>query len=187
MIVLLSAASAHANGSLLSLLADDVVPQISRPSWPVTVWVTSRSRTTAFCGDPDRCSVVPNRRILPVPFQAPLSCGIASWASAASGVMASINASAINVFILVLLLAFLFEHDLFRKPLHTPDQVRGRLFRDHALGIVSMTARGGGWKSFWCASRCLRWRASPPVSCRGCSAWAVASSAFRCSSTCCPC
>jgi tripartite-type tricarboxylate transporter receptor subunit TctC len=31
----------------------------------------------------------------------------------------------------------LFEHDLFRKPLHTPDQVRGRLFRDHALGIAS--------------------------------------------------
>src|SRR5262249_25360107 len=29
---------------------------------------------------------------------------------------------------------FLFEHDLCRKPLHTPDQVRGMLFRDHALG-----------------------------------------------------
>src|SRR5437588_10133330 len=29
------------------------------------------------------------------------------------------------------------EHDLFRKPLHTPDQVRGRLFRDHALHVVS--------------------------------------------------
>jgi hypothetical protein len=27
----------------------------------------------------------------------------------------------------------MFEHDLFRKPLHTPAQVRGRLFRDHAL------------------------------------------------------
>jgi hypothetical protein len=25
------------------------------------------------------------------------------------------------------------EHDLFRNPLHTPHQVRGRLFRDHAL------------------------------------------------------
>ena len=30
--------------------------------------------------------------------------------------------------------ASLFEHDLFRKPLHIPDQVRDRLFRDHALG-----------------------------------------------------
>src|SRR5215475_11064207 len=26
------------------------------------------------------------------------------------------------------------EHDLFRKPVPTPHQVRGRLFRDHALG-----------------------------------------------------
>src|SRR5919197_1497317 len=25
------------------------------------------------------------------------------------------------------------EHDLFRKPASTPDQVQGRLFRDHAL------------------------------------------------------
>jgi len=24
------------------------------------------------------------------------------------------------------------EHDLFRKPVPTPDHVRGRLFRDHA-------------------------------------------------------
>src|SRR5262249_4851236 len=104
MMLLLSAASAHANGSLLSLLADDVVPQISRPSCPITVWLTSRSRTTAFCGDdPDRCSVVPNRRILPVPFHVPLSCGMASCAAAASGVMTRINASAGNLFILVLL------------------------------------------------------------------------------------
>jgi 5-methyltetrahydropteroyltriglutamate--homocysteine methyltransferase len=28
---------------------------------------------------------------------------------------------------------FALEHDLFRKPVSTPDQVRGRLFRDHAL------------------------------------------------------
>src|SRR5215831_11059366 len=28
---------------------------------------------------------------------------------------------------------YLLEHDLFRKPEATPDQVRGRLFRDHAL------------------------------------------------------
>src|ERR1043166_7043063 len=27
---------------------------------------------------------------------------------------------------------FLLEHDLFRKPVPTPDQARGRLFRDHA-------------------------------------------------------
>jgi hypothetical protein len=27
----------------------------------------------------------------------------------------------------------LVEHDLLRKPVSTPDQVRGRLFRDHAL------------------------------------------------------
>src|SRR5207249_9246011 len=31
--------------------------------------------------------------------------------------------------------SFLFVHDLFRKPVSTPDQVRGRLFRDHALEI----------------------------------------------------
>src|SRR5262245_47425404 len=31
-------------------------------------------------------------------------------------------------------LASCVKHDLFRKPLNTPDQVRGRLFRDHALG-----------------------------------------------------
>src|SRR5215213_9761636 len=30
-------------------------------------------------------------------------------------------------------LVFCFRHDLFRKPAATPDQVRGRLFRDHAL------------------------------------------------------
>jgi hypothetical protein len=29
--------------------------------------------------------------------------------------------------------SFLFEHDLFQKPVPTPDQVGGRLFRDHAL------------------------------------------------------
>jgi hypothetical protein len=29
-------------------------------------------------------------------------------------------------------LPLLLEHDLFRKPVSTPDQVRGRLFRDHA-------------------------------------------------------
>ena len=28
-------------------------------------------------------------------------------------------------------------YDLFRKPVPTPDQVRGRLFRDHALATVS--------------------------------------------------
>ena len=28
----------------------------------------------------------------------------------------------------------LLEHDRFRKPVSTPDQARGRLFRDHALG-----------------------------------------------------
>src|SRR5262249_10222683 len=29
--------------------------------------------------------------------------------------------------------SLLLAHDLFRKPVSTPDQVRGRLFRDHAL------------------------------------------------------
>src|SRR5271166_4878783 len=29
--------------------------------------------------------------------------------------------------------SFLVEHDLFGKPASTPDQVRGRLFPDHAL------------------------------------------------------
>jgi hypothetical protein len=28
--------------------------------------------------------------------------------------------------------SLLLEHDLLRKPVSTPDQVRGRLFRDHA-------------------------------------------------------
>jgi hypothetical protein len=28
---------------------------------------------------------------------------------------------------------FCFARDLVRKPLHTPDQVRSKLFRDHAL------------------------------------------------------
>src|SRR5712664_1815676 len=31
--------------------------------------------------------------------------------------------------------------DLIRKPVSTPDQVRGRLFRDHALAIVLMRPR----------------------------------------------
>src|SRR6478735_4932194 len=84
--VLLSLESAHANGSLLSLFADDVVPQMSRPSWPSTLWVTSRSRTTAFCVDPERCSVVPYSRILPVPFQAPVRLGTASCASAVAAI-----------------------------------------------------------------------------------------------------
>src|SRR4051812_45903897 len=30
-------------------------------------------------------------------------------------------------------------HDLFRKPVSTPDQVRGRLFRDHALMARGVT------------------------------------------------
>src|ERR1700741_1474910 len=34
-------------------------------------------------------------------------------------------------------LASLVEHDLFRKLVSTPHQVRGRLFRDHALGVQS--------------------------------------------------
>src|SRR2546423_7649987 len=39
-------------------------------------------------------------------------------------------------------LSVLLEHDLFRKPVSTPDQVRGRLFRDHALESPAfMTAR----------------------------------------------
>src|SRR5262245_50219750 len=33
------------------------------------------------------------------------------------------------------------EHDLFRKPVSTPDQVRGRLFRDHAL--VTLRTQSG--------------------------------------------
>src|SRR6516164_1075994 len=37
----------------------------------------------------------------------------------------------------------LFEHDLFRKPVLTPDQVRGRLFRGHALmRVVGGRLRG---------------------------------------------
>jgi hypothetical protein len=41
--------------------------------------------------------------------------------------------------------SFLLAHDLFRKPLHTPHQVRGRLFRDHALteniGVRALVSR----------------------------------------------
>ena len=48
--------------------------------------MTSRSRTTAFCGDPVRCSVVPNSSILPVPFQVPLRSGIGLWATPAVAV-----------------------------------------------------------------------------------------------------
>ena len=35
-------------------------------------------------------------------------------------------------------LRFLVEHDPFRKPDSTPHQVRGRLFRDHALARQEM-------------------------------------------------
>jgi hypothetical protein len=36
--------------------------------------------------------------------------------------------------------SFLFEHDLFGKPDSTPDQVRGRLFPDHALDFGGVNA-----------------------------------------------
>src|SRR5262249_8662316 len=49
--------------------------------------------------DPERCSVVPNRRILPVPRHVPLRAGIASWAPAATGIMNSIAATVIKRFI----------------------------------------------------------------------------------------
>src|SRR5215471_3535956 len=60
----------------------------------------------------------------------------------------------------------LLEHDLFRKPVPTPDQVRGRLFRDHALrlgstgerrasrdgGCVLRSDQGLAWSTvFWAA------------------------------------
>jgi len=32
-----------------------------------------------------------------------------------------------------MMVPLLFAHDLFRKPVPTPHQVRGKLFRDHAL------------------------------------------------------
>jgi uncharacterized protein (DUF952 family) len=35
--------------------------------------------------------------------------------------------------------SFLSEHDLFRKPVPTPDQVRGKLFRDHARRRARVT------------------------------------------------
>src|SRR5215472_13536188 len=38
---------------------------------------------------------------------------------------------------------FLFEHDLFGKPASTPDQVRGRLFPDQALGDDAGSAEPG--------------------------------------------
>src|SRR5271168_3741578 len=43
-------------------------------------------------------------------------------------------------------LDLVLEHDLFRKPVSTPDRVRGRLFRDHALSRIhyaSSAGRGG--------------------------------------------
>jgi len=42
--------------------------------------------------------------------------------------------------------SLLFEHDLFRKPTATPDQVRGRHFRDHALKETCL-ARGAELRS----------------------------------------
>src|SRR5690349_13115790 len=39
-------------------------------------------------------------------------------------------------------LSSLFEHDLFRKPVSTPDHVRGRLFRDHAQKTTRRSPRG---------------------------------------------
>ena len=44
---------------------------------------------------------------------------------------------------MTLLWAAGLARDLFRKPVPTPDQVRGRLFRDHAYAVVilSISAR----------------------------------------------
>src|ERR1700736_5034043 len=38
---------------------------------------------------------------------------------------------------------FCVAHDLVRKPVPTPDQVRGRLFRDHALRGFRLLGRHG--------------------------------------------
>jgi hypothetical protein len=50
--------------------------------------------------------------------------------------------------------SLLFEHDLFRKPVPTPHQARGRLFRDHALERIPIGLKSG------CALDSLSWRMS---------------------------
>src|SRR5258708_33958420 len=81
--VLLSLAIAHANGSLVSAVADEERPQASRPSCPSTVCVASMSRTrggsAAVC-EPGCCSCEPKTIDLPFPDQVPLRSGIASCA-----------------------------------------------------------------------------------------------------------
>src|SRR5947199_10674841 len=81
--VLLWLAIAHANGSLVSAVADEERPQASRPSCPSTVWVASMSRTrggsAALC-EPGWCSCEPNTIDFPFPDQVPLRPGIPSCA-----------------------------------------------------------------------------------------------------------
>jgi hypothetical protein len=49
------------------------------------------------------------------------------------------------------------EHDLFRKPVPTPDQVRGRLFRDHALKRTQRPFFGNpGLSCTYCQEQALR-------------------------------
>src|SRR5262245_13668222 len=42
---------------------------------------------------------------------------------------------------------FLFEHDLFRKPVPTPDQVRGMLIPDHALLLHQQQRISRQWRT----------------------------------------
>src|SRR5674476_1082661 len=59
---------------------------------------------------------------------------------------------------------FCFAHDLFRKPVATPDQVRGRLFRDHAAGPAGLFGRRlmpRSWSIFSVYSNTLRLGTTP--------------------------
>src|SRR5215470_16358979 len=50
----------------------------------------------------------------------------------------------------------LLEHDLLRKPVPTPHQVRSRLFRDHARESVSEASRAPGpgrVRTLWASTR----------------------------------
>src|SRR5215510_12702784 len=80
MMVLLSLASAHANGSLVSATADEERPQASPPSCPSTMSRT-RGASAAVC-EPGWWGWLPNTIDLPFPDQVPLRSGMASCARA---------------------------------------------------------------------------------------------------------
>src|SRR5208282_4611190 len=63
------------------------------------------------------------------------SSASACWRSSAASVPSTYSAASASwaSSYITRVVLFSFEHDLVRKPVPTPDQVRGRLFRDHAV------------------------------------------------------